>query len=234
MSISTIPKDEGTKPPIIAAIDQAGRLNLVGSVVVAGISFEPDKVKELKELNLNNVTEEQLPEMFMEVVGRAWHFHILYIKPEWISQSTQQYNMYHMEAQAITKIAWIVKVPESWKRRTTFKLNDYEPNARLFERIKAVPMPENLFDEKKYEWIVENGAHLKHATVAAANVLARYHLQVENNILKAMHGDFGSGRLDDPNTIKWVKENMDNELIRTNWKKYHEIKKEIEDAKKEE
>ncbi len=91
-------------------------------------------------------------------------------------------------------------------------------------------MPEDLF-AKKYSWIIENGAHLKHPAVAAANVLARYYLIMSNDMDKANGGDFGSGNNNDKKTIEWIKKNPKSDLIRKNWKRYHEILKEIQNGK---
>ena len=178
----------------ILGVDEAGRGCIMGPLVVGGILVDERGQAKLVELGvkdskmLSRLRREQLAR---EIRLIATGIHIIRLSPAEIDKVVERGRKLHklnrLEAQTMAKVIErlrpdivIVDSPDVFPGRY---------KAHIAECLSSSP-----------RIVSEHKADKNHPVVSAASILAKVERDHEVEILKAQHGDFGSGYMSDPKT----------------------------------
>jgi ribonuclease HII len=206
---------------IVAGIDEAGRGPVIGPLVLAGVSFDERKIKELERIGvkdsklLNQKTREKL---FEKILKLSKNNKIIIIPPEEIDLFVNQRKLNELEALKMIEIT-------NYLNPDKIIIDCPSTNKKKFEDF----LRENV-SNKNIEFLVEHKADLKYRVVGAASIIAKVIREREIEKIKKRYGvDFGSGYPSDPLTNEFLNKNFNNEklkgLFRKSWSTYSNLKK---------
>ena len=198
---------------IVAGVDEAGRGSVLGPLVVAGVSIDESRVRELVNLGVKDskllsakkrrtlygkikkiarkVTYEKiLPKEIDEVVFRGERlFRLNYLEAKTMSTVLHKLDFDHAFIDCCdtnqTRYGQLVADLIAGRRRMTFTLGEKNP---LVEKITS-----------------EHHADRNYPVVSAASIIAKVTRDSFIKILQKRHGEFGSGYPSDPFTISYLK-----------------------------
>ncbi|MBN2454464.1 ribonuclease HII [Candidatus Woesearchaeota archaeon] len=187
-------------------------------MVMAGILIEESKLHELKKMGVKDsklLAHSKRKELFKKIVLMAKEYSIIIIEPWEVDEAlnSKKLNLNWLEAHKSAQI-----------------INGLKPERVVIDspsnnvvKYKAYLM--DLLDNKKIKAVVEHKADVNHVECSAASILAKVTREDEVEKLKKKYGDFGSGYLTDPLTIKFMKENFEKhpEIFRKTWAPYKEL-----------
>jgi ribonuclease HII len=204
---------------IAGGVDEAGRGCVVGPLVVAGVAADPDGVEELAELGVRDSKKlspnrrESLYGDILKVCSRANWLHIVPSEIDTVVRTGKRYRkLNYLEALYFAKV-----IDELGAEEVVVDASDSVP-AR-FQGVISV----NLNVDCRVRAF--HKADRDYPLVSAASIIAKVERDRQVELLRAQHGDFGSGYPSDPRTKiyfrKWLEEGRDPPLwTRCSWKSW--------------
>ncbi len=209
----------------IAGIDEAGRGPVIGPMVMALALIEKEKEDFLLEIGVKDsklLTPEKRNYLF-DIIKKECRYKIIILSPQQIDSALNDPSLNLNKLEAITA----AKLINSLNLKSSKLIIDSPSNNSVAYKQYLIQFiePELI---KKTELIVENKADLNYLIVGAASILAKVTRDREIEKLKKKHGiDFGSGYPSDPKTIRFLKENYNNEklseIFRKSWQSYKRL-----------
>ncbi|HOW36638.1 MAG TPA: ribonuclease HII [Candidatus Pacearchaeota archaeon] len=201
-------------------VDEAGKGPVVGPMVVAGCLIESDCEKELKELGVKDskkLSQKQREALEKEIKKRAFAFETRKVYPEEIDRKNQEgVNLNELESRVITEV--ILKLVDSEKIKDNPKISRDSkiqividcPSAGIekWQNQLVEKLVQKKVNVKNLSFVCENKADTNHVVVSAASILAKCVREKEMDILKEKYPGIGSGYPSDPNTKKFLQENI--------------------------
>lgn len=186
----------------VGGVDEAGRGCLLGPLVVAGVSVNSEGARALKKLGvkdskkLSSARRERLYPQIMEVSERV---HWTMITPDEIdfvvTTGKKLRKLNYLEAIHFARV--IDKLGAS---RVTVDASDVIPE-RFRDDIIG-----NL--GSKCSVVAVHKADRDYPVVSAASIIAKVNRDREVDLLREVHGEFGSGYPSDPATRAFFKDRM--------------------------
>lgn len=201
----------------VAGVDDAGRGPAIGPLVIAGILMEEDNLGKLIEIGVKDskrLTPKQRTIIAEKIKSVALDYAIEEVQPNEIDKvvlKAQKYRkLNYLEAELMGKI-----------------INRLKPNVAYIDAsdISEERFKEDImkFIEIDVEIISKHHADVIYPICSAASIIAKVRRDEIINKLKKEYGDFGSGYITDPKTVRfimnWVKEyNQVPDIVRKSWK----------------
>src|SRR5208283_2146492 len=190
----TVPTDAA-----VGGIDEAGRGSILGPMVVAGVSAEPEALEVLRELGVKDskaVRPEKRRALYDEIVQRSLAVHWVAIHPpeidEYVTYGRKYRRLNYLEAMHMA-----VVIGKLGTGRVFVDAPDTNPkrfSRELSEMLDPCP-----------KIVAEHKADVKYVVVGAASIIAKVERDRAVAHLRDENGDFGSGYPSDQRTIDYLK-----------------------------
>ncbi len=195
---------------IIAGLDEAGRGPVIGPLIVAGFSCDPDRLKDIKVRDSKTLLPKARTILFEKLKNVADQIIIKKIDAFEIDNLRKSMTLNAIELNAFAEII-------NQMHCTKIYVDAVDVNEVRF-RNNLMNLTNN-----KYEIISEHKADSTYPIVSAASIIAKVTRDREIEKLKLIMGDFGSGYPSDPKTITFLKNYIKNhgsypEHVRMSWK----------------
>jgi len=200
--------------------DEAGKGPVIGSMFVAGVVIDEDRIFDLAALGVKDsklLTPQRREYLATKIETIARDQYVLEVKPEVIDELRQLITMNDIMVKSFSKV-----VEKLSADRAILDAADVNP-ARFARRVKEG-------SGTGMEVIAEHRADKNHSVVAAASILAKVKRDRSvREIEREISQQIGSGYPSDPATIRfletWVKEHGDlPSFARRSWKTAERIK----------
>jgi len=209
----------------VAGIDDAGRGPIIGPLVIAGVLMDEDKVRELVPMGVRDsklLTPDSRSDLAQKIEAIASRLSYDEVSPAVIDEVVlkgrrlQRLNL--LEARSMAKVIAELKPAAVW-----VDASDVKPER--YARQILDELPSSL---KRTVLISEHKADRKYPIVSAASIMAKVRRDAAISALWEEYGNFGSGYVTDPNTIRFLKEwrrthNYYPPIVRKSWKTLREI-----------
>ncbi|RQW78234.1 MAG: ribonuclease HII [Methanothrix sp.] len=189
---------------LLMGADEAGKGPVVGSMFVAGLVIDEEKLFDLAAFGVRD--SKQLAPAKREVLAKkimriATDHYILEVPPKIIDELRQVMTMNDIMVRSFSQV-----VAKLHADRAILDAADVDA-ARFAARVRSA-------SETKMELIAEHKADERHQIVSAASILAKVRRDASMRELEAQLGcKIGSGYPHDQNTLdflaSWLKENHD-------------------------
>lgn len=199
---------------LIAGVDEAGRGAIIGPLVIAGVSIDAEKEKELKKLGAKDskllspkrreALAEKIEEMARDVI-------VLKIAACRIDKYRRQgVNLNKIEA---IKFADVI----NYLRPEKTYIDSPDVNTNRFELFLK-----KMVKEDGAKFVVEHKADHKYPVCSAASIIAKVARDEEIEQLKKKYGDLGPGYTSNEITMKWLKDWLEKhkkfpDIVRKTW-----------------
>ncbi len=192
----------------IAGVDDAGRGPIIGPLVIAGVLMDEDSVPALVSLGVRDsklLTPESRSALAEKIKRLAMKISYEELTPSEIDEvvmkgkKLQKLNL--LEAKSMAKVIADLEPAAVW-----VDASDVKPER--YARQILDELPASL---KRTVLISEHKADRTYPIVSAASIMAKVRRDGAISKLHGEYGDFGSGYVTDPLTIKFLKE----------WRKIH-------------
>lgn len=206
----------------ILGIDDAGRGPVIGPMVLAGCLIEKQTESEFHKFGVKDskqLTRKRREFLEKLIKEKAAAFSVQVTHPTEIDgQNKQGTNLNDVEAlMAASIINELNKTPRA-EGKIRVVIDCPSPN-RVKWREDVLVKVENL---SNLEIVCEHKADRNHMAVSAASIIAKEERERQMKILKEKYGaDMGSGYASDPNTKKFLENNVrklnDQGIFRKSW-----------------
>ena len=195
----------------ICGVDDAGRGSLLGPLVIAGISLEKRKLKQLSSLGVKDskkLSPKSREELYKKIVDVVDDYYITKIPPRSIDANVKKHCLNGLEAK------YMAKVVSKLNSHTSY-VDSCDVNPSRFG--KEISKMSNDHKIKSY-----HHADSRFVIVSAASILAKVARDKAIEKLRKHH-DLGSGYPSDSTTVQFVKNyykknhSMPN-FVRKSWK----------------
>ena len=195
---------------------------LLGPLVVAGVSATPEGVRELRSLGVKDsklLTAARREALYPDILRVADHVHWEMIMPSEIDaivmRARRLRKLNYLEAVYFARVIDMLGAT-----RVTVDASDVLP-ARFGKDISR-----NL--ATKCTIVSRHKADRRYPIVSAASIVAKIHRDREVELLRRVHGDFGSGYPSDPATRAFFTERIKRgeplpDYVRKSWKTWLNI-----------
>ena len=189
---------------LLLGADEAGKGPVIGSMFVAGLVIEEEKLFDLAGFGVK-VSKLLAPArrdtLARKILGIAADHYILEVKPNVIDELRTVMTMNDIMVKSFSQV-----LARLHADRAILDAADVDA-ARFARRVKAA-------SQTTMELIAEHKADQRHSVVSAASILAKVQRDASMRELEeAMHCKIGSGYPHDQDTLdflqNWVKENRD-------------------------
>jgi len=213
----------------VAGLDDAGRGPIVGPLVIAGVLMEEDRVPELVSIGVKD-SKLLTPESRSDLAGKIQRLAVKIsydeLSPADIDQAVlkgrklQRLNF--LEAKSMAKVIAELKPQAVW-------VDASDVNPERYARQILDELPTSL---KRTVLISEHKADRRYPIVSAASIMAKVRRDAAISKLWEEFGNFGSGYVTDPLTIKFLKEwrrthEQYPPIVRKSWKTLREIESDL-------
>ncbi len=213
----------------VAGLDDAGRGPIVGPLVIAGVLMEEDRVPELVSIGVKD-SKLLTPESRSDLAGKIQRLAVKIsydeLSPADIDQAVlkgrklQRLNF--LEAKSMAKVIAELKPQAVW-----VDASDVNPERYARQILDELPM-----SLKRTVLISEHKADRRYPIVSAASIMAKVRRDAAISKLWEEFGNFGSGYVTDPLTIKFLKEwrrthEQYPPIVRKSWKTLREIESDL-------
>ena len=176
-------------------IDYANRDSIIGPLVVSLVVVKPDFFRKFSWLKVRNVNNPVEINRVVELTqGKVIDFRIKKITADQINNLDN--------AHVNTLIEALNTQHKFWQHRIHIR-NFMEDKDAFDEKFKSL-LPQNL--QKKTintdKWNIDNEP--KSHISDLASIYAKYHAMIELNEIRAIWGNFGTGKKNDPMTLQFV------------------------------
>jgi ribonuclease HII len=202
---------------LVAGVDEAGRGCVIGPLVVAGVLIREEKLPVLTRLGVKDsklLSAKKREALAVEVERLVEKRVIVKLLPVEIDRVVESGRKLHklnrLEAQTMAKIIDALKPDVA-----------YVDAADVLEERFKHHIQESLSFKTKI--VAQHKADRTYAVVSAASIIAKVDRDREIAALTSEHGDFGSGYLADPKTMRFLKQWLQThseypECVRKSWK----------------
>jgi len=206
----------------VGGIDEAGRGAILGPLVVAGVSANSKALTRLSELGVKDsklLTHERRCALYEEINRLCDEVSFLPILPDeidrYVTYGRRRRKLNFLEAIHMARIIPLLGVEQVF-------IDAPDTNTRLFtaelkEMISPCP-----------SIVAEHKADRNYVVVSAASIVAKVERDRAVELLRAKHGEFGSGYPSDDETISYLRRWMEREgtfppFARRSWKTWDRI-----------
>jgi ribonuclease HII len=202
---------------LIAGVDEAGRGCVIGPLVVAGVLIREENLPILVRLGVRDsklLSAKKREALVVEIERLAEKCEVAKLLPVEIDRVVESARKLHklnrLEAQTMAKIIDALKPDEA-----------FVDAADVVEERFKHHIQESLSFKTKI--VAEHKADKTYPVVSAASIIAKVERDREISALKSEYGDFGSGYLADPRTMRFLKQRLQThseypECVRKSWK----------------
>ena len=210
---------------LVAGVDEAGRGCVIGPLVIAGVLFKEENMPVLTRLGVKDsklLSPKKREALAVEIARLAEKHIVMRLSPMEIDRAVESGRKLHklnrLEAQAMAMIIEALKPDEA-----------YVDAADVLEERFKHHIQEGLSFKAKI--ISKHKADRTYPVVSAASIIAKVERDKEIAALTGEYGDFGSGYLTDPKTMKFLKQWLQThgeypDCVRKSWKPARQAKNE--------
>jgi ribonuclease HII len=210
----------------VAGVDDAGRGSVIGPLIIAGVLIKEEDLPRLVDLGvrdsklLSSYRRELLAEEIRKI---ALQCHFVALSTSEIDRVVETgrklRKLNHLEAKAMAEVIAVLKPDIAY----------VDASDVLAERFKQQILENMPFQA---QIVSEHKADAKYPIVSAASIIAKVERDKVIKGLKEKHGDFGSGYITDPKTIRfleqWIKKfGTYPDFVRKSWKPAKKIKRDM-------
>lgn len=179
---------------IVCGVDEAGRGSMVGPLVVAGVSIEQSKIKELGRLGVRDskkLSPASREYLYKRILELAEDYAVFRISPKIIDAHVRKHQLNHLEASYMAKIIRRLEPAVSY-------VDSCDVNAARFgKELERLSQIKNI---RAY-----HHADAKFLAVSAASIIAKVTRDRAITRLNRVHV-LGSGYPSDSRTMGFVRE----------------------------
>jgi ribonuclease HII len=209
----------------VAGVDEAGRGCVIGPLVIAGVLFKEERIPALTRLGVKDsklLSPKKRGVLAAEITCLAEKHIIMKLSPMEIDRVVESGRKLHklnrLEAQTMAMIIEALKPDEA-----------YVDAADVLEERFKHHIQEGLPFKAKV--IAKHKADRTYPVVSAASIIAKVERDKEIAALTGEYGDFGSGYLTDPKTMRFLKQWLEThgeypDCVRKSWKPAKQAKSE--------
>jgi ribonuclease HII len=210
---------------LIAGVDEAGRGCVIGPLVIAGVLIREEKIPALARLGVKDsklLSPKKRGVLATEITRLAEKHIIMKLSPMEIDRVVKSGRKLHklnrLEAQTMAMIIEDLKPDKA-----------YVDAADVVEERFKHHIQEGLLFKAKV--IAKHKADRTYPVVSAASIIAKVERDKEIAALTGEYGDFGSGYLTDPKTMRFLKQWLEThgeypDCVRKSWKPAKQAKSE--------
>jgi ribonuclease HII len=210
---------------LVAGVDEAGRGCVIGPLVVAGVLMREENLLLLRRLGVKDsklLSAKKREALFSEIARLAERHVVMKLSPAEIDRVVESGRKLHklnrLEAQVMAHIIEALKPDEA-----------YVDAADVVEDRFKHHIQEGLPFKAKV--IAKHKADRTYLVVSAASIIAKVERDREIAALTGEYGDFGTGYLTDPKTMRFLKQWLEThgeypDCVRKSWKPAKQAKSE--------
>ena len=215
---------------LVAGVDDAGRGPVIGPMIIAGVLIPNEKIKELRSIGVRDsklLSAKSRTRLAEQIRGLVVDSAFVEVQPfeidEVVLKGRKLARLNLLEAKCMAKV-----ITELRPELAYVDASDVLPDR--FGRTISDMIP------FKVRVVSEHHADRKYPVVSAASILAKVRRDELIEALKEEYGDFGSGYVTDPATIKylkqWLRQHSDfPSIVRKSWRTASELIQERNQAK---
>jgi ribonuclease HII len=212
-----------------AGVDDAGRGPIIGPLVIGGVVLPRECIKDLLSMGVKDsklltpITRTHLAERIRVLATRM---SLREIQPKEIDDvvlhGVKLRKLNYLEARVMAEVINELRPSEVYVDASDVNEKRYGEDVRSF-----------LTNELKTIKIVsEHHADRNYPPVSAASIIAKVHRDLVIENLHAEYGDFGSGYITDPKTMRFLRDyrrlhDAYPPIVRVSWKTAKEIEDEL-------
>jgi ribonuclease HII len=202
---------------LVAGVDEAGRGCVVGPLVIAGVLMKEENLPLLRRLGVKDsklLSAKKREALSLEIARLAEKRVIMKLSPVEIDRVVESGRKLHklnrLEAQVMARVIAALKPDEA-----------YVDAADVVEERFKHHIQEGLPFRAKV--IAKHKADRTYPVVSAASIIAKVERDREIAALTSEYGDFGSGYLADPKTVRFLRQWLEThgeypDCVRKSWK----------------
>jgi ribonuclease HII len=196
---------------LVCGVDDAGRGSVLGPLVIAGISIEQSKIKQLVSIGVKDskqLSPQSRENLYDEIISLVEDYYVAKIPPRTIDRSVSKHLLNQLEADYMAKVVKKLGASSSY-------VDSCDVNPKRFGLYIS-----NLAKTGKI--ISSHHADRKYPVVSAASIIAKVSRDKSIEKLRKSH-DLGSGYPSDSKTMRfikeWISQNGDVPIfVRKSWK----------------
>jgi ribonuclease HII len=217
----------------IAGVDDAGRGPIIGPLVIAGVLIDEDRLRELVSIGVKDsklLTPQSRSDLAEKIQRIASKISYDQLSPaeidEVVLKGKRLQKLNFLEARSMAKVIADLEPKAVW-----VDASDVKPER--YARHILDELPASL---KRTVLISEHKADRKYPIVSAASIMAKVRRDSVISKLWEDYGNFGSGYVTDPVTMRFLKEwRRTHEdyppIVRRSWKTLKEIESDLAQTK---
>lgn len=212
-----------------AGVDDAGRGPIIGPLVIGGVALPRDQIRALLNLGVKDsklLTPHTRTRLADQIRGFVPRVSLREIQPKEIDDvvlhGRKLRKLNFLEARVMAEVINELHPSEVYVDASDVNEKRYGEDIRNF-----------LTDDlKTIKIISEHHADRNYLQVSAASIIAKVHRDQVIDQLHSEYGDFGSGYITDPKTMKFLRSYRQGHdsyppIVRLSWKTAKEIESEI-------
>ena len=178
---------------LVCGVDDAGRGSVLGPLVIAGISIEKNKIKQLVKIGVKDskqLSPQSREKLYEQILSIVDGYHVAKISPRIIDKSVSKNLLNQLEANYMAKV-----------------IKKLEAGASYVDSCDVNPKRFGLYISniaKTGKIISSHHADRKYPVVSAASIIAKVNRDREIEKLRKNH-DLGSGYPSDSKTMGFIK-----------------------------
>lgn len=222
-----------TRNLCIAGVDDAGRGPIIGPLIIGGVMLPRERLKELVSIGVKDsklltpTTRTHLAQRIHTLVTKV---SVRGIHPKEIDDvvlhGVRLRKLNYLEARVMADVINELRPVEAYVDASDVNERRYGEDVRSFLTS----------DLKKIKIVSEHHADRNYPAVSAASIIAKVH---RDEIIESLHeeyGDFGSGYITDPKTMKFLRDyrrihDSFPEIVRVSWKTAKEVEDELNQSR---
>lgn len=213
----------------VAGLDDAGRGPIIGPLVIAAVLTDEERVRELVKIRVKDsklLTPDARSSLAGQIERIAMKVSYEEISPaeidEVVLKGRRLQKLNFLEARSMAKLIAELKPARVW-----VDASDVKPER--YARQILDELPANL---KRTVLVSEHKADRKYPIVSAASIMAKVRRDAAISKLWEEYGNFGSGYVTDPDTMRFLREWRQKHdyyppIVRKSWKTLREIESEL-------
>ena len=210
---------------LVAGVDEAGRGCVVGPLVIAGVLMKEENLPLLRRLGVKDsklLSAKKREALSLEIARLAEKRVVVKLSPVEIDRVVESGRKLHklnrLEAQVMAQVIAALKPDEA-----------YVDAADVVEDRFKHHIQEGLPFKAKV--IAKHKADRTYLVVSAASIIAKVERDREIAALTGEYGDFGTGYLTDPKTMRFLRQWLEThgeypDCVRKSWKPAKQAKSE--------
>jgi ribonuclease HII len=196
---------------LVCGVDDAGRGSVLGPLVIAGISIEKSKIRQLVKIGVKDskqLSPQSRENLYDKILSLVESYYVAKIPPSTIDKNVRKNLLNQLEANYMAKVIQKLGAGSSY-------VDSCDVNPKRFGLYIS-----NIAKTGKI--ISSHHADVKYPIVSAASIIAKVNRDRAIEKLRKTH-DLGSGYPSDPKTMKfikeWISQNGDVPIfVRKSWK----------------